>query len=138
MRVRREAEPFPMPRSALALVERRPRGRPPARSARLDVTFAALADPTRRAIVERLSSGEATVSDLAAPFDISLPAVSKHLTVLEEAGLIRRAREGRVHVCKLVGTPMKDAALWIARYRSFWDSQILAFEKYLEAHGKED
>ena len=90
----------------------------------LDATFGALADPTRRAILARLARGEATVTELAAPFDVSLPAVSKHLRVLESAGLLRREIDGRIHRCRLAPEPMKDAAAWIETYRVFWEAQL--------------
>jgi len=92
--------------------------------AELDATFAALADPTRRALVERLACGEARVSDLAAPFRMSLPAVSKHLGVLESAGLIRRRREGRAHYLSLHAEPMATAAAWLERHRRFWEGSL--------------
>jgi DNA-binding transcriptional ArsR family regulator len=99
----------------------------------LDATFGALADPTRRAILARLARGEAMVTELAEPFAMSLPAISKHLRVLESAGLLRREIDGRVHRCRLAAEPMKNAAAWITRYRVFWESQFDALEKYLEA-----
>jgi DNA-binding transcriptional ArsR family regulator len=99
----------------------------------LDATFAALSDPTRRAILARLAQGESTVSELAAPFDVSLPAVSKHLRVLESAGLLRREIDGRIHRCRLAPEPMKDAARWIDHYRVFWENQFDALAKFLEA-----
>ena len=99
----------------------------------LDATFAALSDPTRRAILARLAQGEATVSELAAPFDVSLPAVSKHLRVLESAGLLRREIDGRIHRCHLSPEPLKDAARWIEHYRVFWENQFNALAKYLES-----
>lgn len=99
----------------------------------LDATFAALSDPTRRAILARLAQGESTVSELAAPFDVSLPAVSKHLRVLESAGLLRREIDGRIHRCRLAPEPMKDAARWIEHYRAFWENQFDALAKFLEA-----
>jgi DNA-binding transcriptional ArsR family regulator len=102
-----------------------------AADAPLDATFGALADPTRRAILMRLALGEATVTELAAPFDVSLPAVSKHLRVLESAGLLRREIDGRIHRCRLAPQPMKDAAAWIETYRSFWESQFDALAQYL-------
>jgi DNA-binding transcriptional ArsR family regulator len=102
----------------------------------LDATFAALADPTRRAILARLALGEATVGELAAPFEVSLPAISKHLRVLESAGLLRREIDGRVHRCRLAPDPMKDAAGWIESYRAFWESQFDGLVKYLEATGQ--
>ena len=105
----------------------------------LDTTFSALADPTRRAIVARLARGECSVTDLARPFDVSLPAVSKHLRVLERAGLLARRREGRVHRCRLVARPLKDAEQWIERYRRFWEERFRSLDKYLrEPEGKEE
>jgi DNA-binding transcriptional ArsR family regulator len=101
----------------------------------LDATFGALADPTRRAILARLARGEATVTELAKPFDVSLPAVSKHLRVLESAGLLRREIDGRIHRCRLAPAPMKEAAAWIATYRAFWEAQLDALANYLEAEG---
>jgi DNA-binding transcriptional ArsR family regulator len=101
-------------------------------SAALDVTFGALSDPTRRAILARLAKGGATVKELAAPFTVSLPAISKHLRVLESAGLLQRKIDGRIHRCTLAADPMKDAASWIEQYRAFWEFQFDALEKYLE------
>jgi DNA-binding transcriptional ArsR family regulator len=98
----------------------------------LDATFAALSDATRRGILARLAQGEASVSDLAAPYDISLPGVAKHLRVLERARLIIRRKDGRVHRCRLVAQPMKDAADWIERYRQFWEEQFDALARFLE------
>src|SRR5436190_4316429 len=99
----------------------------------LDATFAALADPTRRAILARLASREASVTELARPFRISLPGVHKHLRVLERAGLLAHTKHGRVRRCRLRAQPMKDAARWIERYRRFWEYQFDALAKYLEA-----
>jgi DNA-binding transcriptional ArsR family regulator len=90
----------------------------------LDAAFAALADGTRRAIVERLATGEACVTDLAAPFRMSLPAVSKHLRVLESAGLVRRRRAGRTHFLSLAGEPMAAAAQWLEQHRRFWEGSF--------------
>jgi DNA-binding transcriptional ArsR family regulator len=101
-------------------------------SPRLDATFAALADPTRRAIVARLAAGDTSVGQLARPFAMSLPAVSKHLTVLEHAGLVRRDRQGRLRRCSLVARPMRDAAEWIERYRRFWEAELDRLAQYLE------
>lgn len=101
-------------------------------SASLDATFFALSDPTRRAILKQLSGGEATVGALAAPFDISLPAISKHLRVLERAGLIRRRKEGREHHINLVAEPLLDAARWLAFYGEYWESQFDALADYLD------
>ena len=98
----------------------------------LSVTFAALADPTRRAILDRLSLGKATVSDLAEPFAISLPAVSKHLKVLERAGLIRRSRDARWRPCTLNAQPLATAAAWVEHYRRFWSTSFDRLDDYLE------
>ena len=98
----------------------------------LDATFAALADPTRRAILARLALGELSVGDLAQPFEMSLPAVSKHLSVLETAGLVVREREGRVRRCRLTSAPLRGAAEWISSYRRFWEEQLDALARYLE------
>jgi DNA-binding transcriptional ArsR family regulator len=104
----------------------------------LDATFAALSDATRRGILARLAQGEASISDLATPYDISLPAVSKHLRVLERAKLIARRKEGRVNRCRLVAKPMKDAAKWIERYRQFWEQQFDALAHFLEESKREE
>jgi DNA-binding transcriptional ArsR family regulator len=98
---------------------------------RLDLTFAALADPTRRAILARLAAGEASVTALAAPFAISLPAISKHLKVLERAGLIGRSRDAQWRPCRLEPTPLKDAALWLEQYRGFWEESLDRLAVYL-------
>ena len=100
-------------------------------SDRLSSTFAALADPTRRAILARLISGEASVTDLAEPFDISMPAVSKHLKVLERAGLIARGREAQWRPCRLDANPLKDVADWVAHYRRFWTESFDRLDDYL-------
>jgi DNA-binding transcriptional ArsR family regulator len=97
----------------------------------LTTTFAALADPTRRAILARLASGEATVNQLAEPFDISLPAVSRHLKVLEGAGLISRTREAQARPCKLEPEALKRAYSWIDHYRRFWDESFDRMADYL-------
>jgi DNA-binding transcriptional ArsR family regulator len=104
-------------------------------SAPLDATFGALADPTRRAILARLAQGEAMVTELAEPFPVSLPAISKHLRVLESAGLLEREVDGRVHRCRLAAQPMRNAAAWIEQYRVFWELQFDALAKYLETNG---
>jgi DNA-binding transcriptional ArsR family regulator len=107
----------------------------------LSATFAALADPTRRAILARLSRGETSVNELAAPFDISLPAISRHLKVLEGAGLITRSREAQWRPCKLEGGALKEANAWIEQYRKFWDGSFDKLEAYLkrvEKNAKED
>ncbi len=101
-------------------------------SKHLDHTFAALSDPTRRAILARLARGEASVTELAEPFDISLPAISKHLRVLERAGLVKRTKCGRVHRLGLVPEPLRDAAVWIAFYQHFWAGQLAALGDYLD------
>jgi DNA-binding transcriptional ArsR family regulator len=98
----------------------------------LSVTFGALADPTRRAILARLASGEATVSELAEPFEVSGPAISKHLKVLERAGLISRGREAQWRPCRLVGAPLKDAADWLEEYRRFWEDSFDRLDDYLQ------
>ena len=98
---------------------------------RLDATFAALADPTRRAILARLASGEASVGELAEPFDISLPGVSKHLKVLERAGLIARTRTAQWRPCRLEAGPLKEAAEWIEHYRRFWDESFDRLDQHL-------
>ena len=98
---------------------------------RLNATFAALADPTRRAILARLASGEASVSELAEPFEMSLPAVSKHLKVLERAGLITRGRAAQWRPCRLKAAPLKDAADWLEEYRCFWEESFDRLEDYL-------
>ena len=97
----------------------------------LDRTFAALADPTRRAILARLTSGEASVTELAAPFEMSLPAVSKHLKVLERAGLIARGREAQWRPCRLKAAPLKDIADWVGEYRRFWEERFERLDEYL-------
>src|SRR5713226_8623789 len=97
----------------------------------LNITFAALADPTRRAILGRLASGEASVTELAEPFAMSLPAVSKHLKVLERAGLIARSREAQWRPCRLAAGPLKDAADWLESYRRFWEESFERLEDYL-------
>ena len=104
----------------------------------LNITFAALADPTRRAILARLASGEASVSELAEPFEMSLPAISKHLKVLERAGLIARGREAQWRPCRLAAGPLKDAADWLDHYRRFWDETFDRLEDYLRELQKKD
>lgn len=98
----------------------------------LDRTFAALADPTRRRILAQLAKGEECVTNLARPHPMSLAAVSKHLIVLEKAGLVKRRRNGRVHSLKLDPKPMQEARAWIDRYRKFWEGNLDQFEKYLD------
>ena len=104
----------------------------------LSATFSALADPTRRAILTRLAAGEATVTELAEPFDMSLPAVSRHLKVLERAGLIARGREAQLRPCRLEAAPLKDAADFIEQYRAFWEESLDRLDAYLrELQSKE-
>jgi DNA-binding transcriptional ArsR family regulator len=98
----------------------------------LDRTFAALADPTRRSILANLAEGERCVTDLAKPHRMSLPAISKHLRVLEKAGLIRRQRHGRLHRLKLEAKPMQEAQQWIEHYRRFWEESFDRLETYLK------
>ncbi len=99
---------------------------------RLSLTFAALADPTRRAIVARLAQGEATVSELAAPFEMSMPAVSKHLRVLERSGLVETSREAQFRPRRLRPEPFRDLAGWIEDYRRFWDAKLDDLDAYLK------
>lgn len=98
----------------------------------LDLTFGALADPTRRSILARLSRGEATVGQLAEPFDMSRPAISKHLRVLERAGLVERTKDGRLSRCSLDAEPMRAAAEWVERYRRYWEGQLESLSRYFE------
>jgi DNA-binding transcriptional ArsR family regulator len=105
---------------------------------RLSATFAALADPTRRAILARLISGEASVTELAEPFEMSMPAVSKHLKVLERARLIARGREAQWRPCQLKAGPLKDVAAWVEHYRRFWEESFDRLDDYLhEIQSKE-
>lgn len=99
---------------------------------RLSATFAALADPTRRAILARLLSGERSVTELAAPFDMSMPAVSKHLRVLERAGLIHRRRDAQWRRCRIAPAPLKEVAAWTERYRRVWEERLDRFDVYLQ------
>ena len=103
----------------------------------LNATFAALADPTRRAILARLAAGEATVKELSEPFAMSGPAVSKHLRVLERAGLIARGRDAQWRPCRLEAAPLKEVAEWAAEYRRFWDASYERLDDYLQ-HLKEE
>lgn len=98
----------------------------------LSATLSALADPTRRAILARLSLGEASVTELAAPFAMTQPAVTKHLKVLENAGLITRSRQAQWRPCKLAATPLKDVSEWLEQYRKFWEESFDRLESYLE------
>ena len=97
----------------------------------MDATFAALADGTRRSILERLASGEATVQELSAPFSITAPAITKHLKVLERAGLITRSREGHWRPCQIAAEPLHEAADWVGQYRKFWEQNFDNLEDYL-------
>ncbi|MDX2115805.1 MAG: metalloregulator ArsR/SmtB family transcription factor [Planctomycetota bacterium] len=101
-------------------------------SAALDNAFAALADPTRRAILRRLAAGEAPVTELARPFDVSLQAVSKHIAALERAGLVRRRRQGREHLLALNSAPLRTVAQWISFYQRFWETRIDALARLVE------
>src|SRR5512145_1999457 len=98
----------------------------------LSTTFAALADPTRRAILARLVSGECSVTELAEPFDMSMPAVSKHLRVLERAGLIARGRQAQWRPCRIEAAPLKDVAEWAERYRHIWEGRLDRLDDYLQ------
>src|SRR5262245_65794702 len=98
----------------------------------LSATFAALADPTRRAILARLVSGECSVTELAEPFDMSMPAVSKHLRVLERAGLIGRGREAQWRPCRIEAGPLKEVADWTGRYRDLWEQRLDRLDKYVQ------
>ena len=98
----------------------------------LSTTFAALADPTRRAILARLASGDCSVSELAAPFEMSMPAVSKHLRVLERAGLIARGREAQWRPCRIEAAPLKEVAEWTERYRHIWEARFERLDTYLQ------
>ena len=111
----------------------------------LSATFAALADPTRRAILARLAGGEATVNELAEPFHLKLPTVSKHLKVLQRAGLIKQSRKAQWRPCRLVPAPLKDVADWVERYRRIWDERLNQLDAYLtelqekeNAHGDDE
>jgi DNA-binding transcriptional ArsR family regulator len=101
-------------------------------------TFAALADPTRRAILARLISGEASVTELARPFDMSMPAISKHLKVLERAQLIARGRDAQYRPCRLEAAPLKQAADWIGNYRQFWEESFERLDEYLDELRKKE
>jgi DNA-binding transcriptional ArsR family regulator len=102
------------------------------RATRLDATFTALADPTRRAILARLASGEASVLELAEPFDMSQPAISKHLKVLERAGLISRGRDAQRRPCRLEAAPLAEASEWLQRYRRHWETQYRRLDLLLD------
>jgi len=102
---------------------------------RLDAVFMALADPTRRAIIRRLTQGEASVSELAEPFDASLPGVTKHLRVLERAGLLAHHKTGRVRYCRLVPEALREADDWIGHYRGFWDTRLDSLATHFKSKG---
>jgi len=104
----------------------------------LTTVFFALADPTRRAILERLSHGEASGTELARPFSISVPAISKHLRVLEHADLILHRKDGRTHRFRLAARPMQEAAAWLEHYRHFWEEQFDSLDTYLQATAEEE
>lgn len=106
-------------------------------SATLDQTFSALSDPTRRAIISKLANGEVPIMEIAEPFDMSLPAVSKHIRVLEHAGLVVRRKEGRTHYCRLNAKPLQDAAKWLVFYQQFWDAKLDSLATFLEGDSKE-
>jgi DNA-binding transcriptional ArsR family regulator len=102
------------------------------RAARLDATFAALADPTRRAILARLAKGEATVTELVAPFKLSQPAISKHLKVLEKAGLVSRGRDAQRRPCRLEARPLAEANAWLEKYRELWEANFRNLDALLD------
>lgn len=102
------------------------------RAQALNATFAALADPTRRAILARLSTGEASVSELAEPFDMTMPAISKHLKVLERAGLIERGRNAQLRPCRIAPAPLKEATDWLEQYRGIWEQRLDRLDNYLQ------
>jgi DNA-binding transcriptional ArsR family regulator len=104
----------------------------------LNSTFAALSDPTRRAILARLAAGEASVNELAEPFEMSLPGVSKHLKVLERAGLISRGRVAQSRPCRLEAAPLREAADWVESYRRFWEGSLDRLEDYLQELQREE
>ena len=97
----------------------------------LSTTFAALADPTRRAILERLAHGDATVGELAEPFRMTMPAISKHLSVLERAGLITKSRDGQRRNCRITATPLRNATSWLNEYRRHWEANLQSLDAYL-------
>ncbi|HYT28252.1 MAG TPA: metalloregulator ArsR/SmtB family transcription factor [Ktedonobacteraceae bacterium] len=107
-------------------------------SEQLTTVFLALADPTRRAILERLTHGEASGTELAQPFSISVPAISKHLRVLEHADLILHRKDGRTHRFRLAARPLKEAATWLEHYRHFWEAQLDSLDTYLLATAEEE
>jgi len=104
----------------------------------LSTTFAALADPTRRAMLARLAKGEATVTELAAPFELSLPAISKHLKVLQKAGLVEQGRQAQWRPCRLSPAPLRDVADWVGQYRRHWEDSFERLDAYLREVGVDD
>lgn len=102
----------------------------------LNHTFSALSDPTRRAIISKLAKGDMPIMELASPFDMSLPAVSKHIRVLEKAGLVIRKKQGRVHYCRLNAQPLRDAAKWLAFYQKFWNAKLDSLTSFLEENSE--
>jgi DNA-binding transcriptional ArsR family regulator len=104
----------------------------------LSITFAALADPTRRAILARLAKGEATVGELAAPFDMSLPGISKHLKVLQRAGLIEQGRQAQWRPCRLTPEPLRDLADWVGQYKRHWEESFDRLDEYLKELQQEE
>ena len=110
----------------------------PSVSDHLSTTLAALSDPTRRAILARLAAGQATVTELAAPFDMSMPAVSRHLKVLEHAGLITRGREAQWRPCRITAAPLKDVADWLSHYQRFWTESFERLDEYLRDAQKKE
>ena len=115
--------------------DRPPTARRTRKEDRLDLVFTALGNRTRRALLARLGRAPAKITDLAAPYEMSLPAVSKHLRVLERAGLVRRAVDGRVHQCSLDTAPLREADRWLAHYRVFWDETLEALARHVEDGG---
>jgi len=109
-----------------------------AAAARLDTTFAALADPTRRAILARLAKGDASVMELAEPFAMSQPAISKHIKVLEKAGLVSRGRDAQRRPCRLLAVPMREASDWLQKYREFWEGSFARLDDLLEEMKQEE
>lgn len=101
-------------------------------SDQLDLTFSALSDPTRRGILEQLSNGQATVGELGKPYEMSMAAISKHLKILEGAGLISRTKQAQWRHCRFEGAPLKDASKWVQKYKVFWETQLEQLDQYLE------
>jgi DNA-binding transcriptional ArsR family regulator len=101
-------------------------------SRQLDLTFSAISDPTRRDILSQLAQGEASIMELASPFSMTLPAISKHIRVLENADLVKRTKRGRVNYCHLNAEPMREASKWLLYYQRFWDSKLDALEDFLD------